>query len=124
MKVGIKIINDNVILNTINPTKDFEILEIDDKYSDCQPLDFCLETLKFSIEKYNDRKQKEIDIIRIEELTNWFNNYFDKQLKQSLWQDDFKPSYDTFFKREYKDINDLKTQAQVVRNQIKELRGK
>lgn len=62
------------------------------------------------------------------ELTNWFDNYFDKQLKQSLWQDNFKVSKDPYFKdengnaRTYADIEELKAQAEIVRETINSLR--
>ena len=58
----------------------------------------------------------------IKQLENWFENYFDKQLKQSLWQEDFKPSYDSILERQYENLNELKEQAQEIRETIKELR--
>lgn len=66
---------------------------------------------------------------KILELTNWFDNYFDKQLTQSQWQKNFKVSQDPYFKDEngnpkiYADIEELKTQAELVRDQIKILRN-
>ena len=59
---------------------------------------------------------------RIEQLTNWFDNYFDKQLNQSLWQDDFTVSHDNYFNKDYANIDELKAQAKIVRNEIRELR--
>ena len=59
---------------------------------------------------------------RIEQLTNWFDNYFDKQLSQSLWQDDFTVSHDDYFNKDYANIDELKAQAEIVRNEIRELR--
>ena len=59
---------------------------------------------------------------RIEQLTNWFDNYFDKQLNQSLWQDDFTVSHDDYFNKDYANIDELKAQAKIVRNEIRELR--
>ena len=59
---------------------------------------------------------------RIEQLTNWFDNYFDKQLNQSLWQDDFTVTHDNYFNKDYANIDELKAQAKVVRNEIRELR--
>ena len=59
---------------------------------------------------------------RIEQLTNWFDNYFDKQLNQSLWQDDFTVSHDDYFNKDYASIDELKAQAKIVRNEIRELR--
>ena len=59
---------------------------------------------------------------KILELTNWFDNYFDKQLNQSLWQDDFTVSHDNYFNKDYASIDELKAQAKVVRDEIRELR--
>lgn len=65
----------------------------------------------------------------LSELTNWFDNYFDKQLKQSQWQKNFKVSSDPYFKdekgqpRTYADIEELKAQAEIVREIIKSLRS-
>ena len=59
---------------------------------------------------------------KIEQLTNWFDNYFDKQLTQSQWQDDFTVSHDDYFNKDYASIDELKAQAKIVRNEIRELR--
>ena len=59
---------------------------------------------------------------RLEDLENWFDNYFDKQLNQSLWQDDFTVSHDNYFNKDYASIDELKAQAKIVRNEIRELR--
>ena len=59
---------------------------------------------------------------RLAELKNWFDNYFDKQLNQSLWQDDFTVSHDDYFNKDYANIDELKAQAKIVRNEIRELR--
>ena len=59
---------------------------------------------------------------KIEQLTNWFDNYFDKQLTQSQWQDDFTVSHDDYFNKDYSSIDELKAQAKIVRNEIRELR--
>lgn len=59
---------------------------------------------------------------KISELINWFDNYFDKQLNQSLWQDDFTVSHDNYFNKDYANIDELKAQAKIVRNEIRELR--
>lgn len=61
-------------------------------------------------------------------LTLWFDNYFDKQFKQSQWQKNFKVNKDPFFKdengkpRTYVDIEELKAQAEIVRETINSLR--
>ena len=121
MKIGIKIENDLICLNKLNPNDTFTILELDDKYSDCQPYDFNKD-LTFNIEKYNKRKQSYLNRQKLAELTNWFDNYFDKQFTQSQWQDDFTISHDNYFNKDYASIDELKAQAKIVRNEIRELR--
>ena len=80
--------------------------------------------LKFQDDKMIMRKasQKELDEQKLLELTNWFDNYFDKQLTQSQWQDDFTVSHDDYFNKDYANIDELKAQAKIVRNEIRELR--
>lgn len=46
----------------------YTIIEVDKKYADCCLGDFN-EDLTFNVEKYNARKQKEIDQLRIVEIT-------------------------------------------------------
>ena len=121
MKIGIKIENDLICLNKLNSNDTFTILELDDKYSDCQPYDFNKD-LTFNIEKYNKRKQNNSNKEKLFELTNWFDNYFDKQLTQSQWQDDFTVSHDNYFNKDYANIDELKAQAKIVRDEIRELR--
>ena len=60
---------------------------------------------------------------RLEDLENWFDNYFDKQLTQSQWQDDFTVSHDDYFNKDYANIDELKAQAKIVAKEIRELRG-
>lgn len=65
---------------------------------------------------------------RLGDLIHWFDKYFSRQLEQSLWQDDFEVSEDPYFKDEngnnktYANIDELKSQAKLVRNEIRELR--
>lgn len=59
---------------------------------------------------------------KVEQLINWFDNYFDKQLTQSQWQDDFTVSHDDYFNKDYANIDELKAQAKFVRDEIRELR--
>lgn len=72
--------------------------------------------------------QEEFNQNKLTELTNWFDNYFDKQLTQSQWQDDFTASKDPYFKDEkgqpktYANIDELKVQAKIVREEIRQLR--
>ena len=101
------------------PPYNFKIIEV--IAEDCEPSDFD-DDLLFNLEKYNARKQKEVDVVKLAELTNWFDNYFDKQLNQSLWQDDFTVSHDNYFNKDYANIDELKAQAKIIRNEIRELR--
>lgn len=64
----------------------------------------------------NKMKDKLID------LENWFDNYFDKQLTQSMWQEDFTVSHDSYFDKDYANLDELKAQAKIVRDEIRELR--
>lgn len=72
--------------------------------------------------------QTELNIQQLAELENWFNNYFEKQLIQSTWQNDFKISPDPYFTDDmgnslvYTNIEELKEKGEEVRKKIKELR--
>lgn len=105
----------------------YTIFEVPDGYEDCAFEDF--DNNGFNIELYNKRKQGYKNQNRLRELTNWFDNYFDKQLKQSQWQKNFKVSPDPYFKdvkgqpKTYADIEELKAQAEIVRETIKSLRN-
>lgn len=68
--------------------------------------------------------EQELAQQKLSELTKWFDDYFDKQFNQSLWQDDFEVSHDDYFDRDYAGIDELKAQATIVRNEIRELRKK
>lgn len=86
---------------------------------------------RIGIDKQFDENGNVIDYInkpkRLEDLKNWFN-WFDNQFKQSQWQKNFKVSKDPYFKDEkgkpriYADIEELKAQAELVRDEIRELR--
>lgn len=88
---------------------------------DCEVLDFN-DDLTFSEEKYNQRKERKLNAERLNTLENWFNYYFDKQLTQSQWQENFKVSHDDYFNKDYENIDELKAQAEIVRQEIKNLR--
>ena len=66
-------------------------------------------------------QEKKID--KIQALENWFSEYFDYQLRQSMWQSNFVVSYDDYFKKTYSNIDELKQQAELVRSIIKALRA-
>lgn len=67
IKICVKMINnktyidkdfiDNFGIDKVN-LYDYTIVEIDEKYSDCEPSDF--DGLYFNINKYNERKSKEL----------------------------------------------------------------
>ena len=66
--------------------------------------------------------EEELKRRKLLELENWFNNYFEKQLIQSTWQNDFTISCDKYFNCNYLTIEELKAKAEEVRNEIKKLR--
>ena len=65
----------------------------------------------------------------LKDLENWFDNYFDKMLTQSLWQTNFVISPDPFFMKNdgqpmtYTNLEELKIKAESVRNEIRALRS-
>lgn len=59
---------------------------------------------------------------KMSELIAWFK-WFDNQILQSLWQDDFEVSHDNYFNKDYVNIDELKAQAKIVRDEIRKLRG-
>lgn len=75
------------------------------------------------VERDIEQENKNALSAKLSRLESWFNNYFDKQLTQSLWQDDFEVSHDDYFDKDYEGIQELKAQAEVVRQEIKELRN-
>lgn len=78
-----------------------------------------LETQEKKNQSFLEFREKQI---KLNELTNWFDNYFDKQLTQSQWQDDFTVSHDAYFDKDYANIDELKVQAKLVRDEIRKLR--
>lgn len=83
-----------------------------------------INTNNYVLEKCDNIIVDEKSIIHsnILNLTNWFNAYFDKQLTQSMWQDDFTVSHDDYFDKDYANIDELKAQAEIVRREIKQLK--
>ena len=125
MKIGIKIENDLICLNKLNPNDTFTILELDDKYSDCQPYDFNKD-LTFNIEKYNKRKQNNSNKEKLFELTNWFNTdytTYEQMLvrRKTLGIED--TIVDEFRNKTYHNLIELYEEAEVVAKEIRELRG-
>lgn len=66
--------------------------------------------------------EKEIKANELLKLENWFNSYFERQLIQSFWQNDFVISHDDVFGVNYSTIDELKAKGEEVRAQIKNLR--
>lgn len=79
---------------------------------------------QIDIEKQIGIKQNEI-----EKLENWFDNFFQPQLIQSMWQNNFQLSKDTLFLDDnnqhliYQNIDELKAKGEKIRTQIKTLRA-
>lgn len=110
-----KAINDGYILcNIPNDIKDFCSYDFDDN--------------GFNHEKYQNRKNNSLLKNEVFSLEKWFNEFFEMQLIQSLWQSNFKVTKDIYFKDEngefktYSNIEELKTQGEIVRQRIKEIR--
>ena len=104
----------------------YSFIDIDDKYSDCNSFDFDYLNGQFSFNenKYNKRKDIENKQKKLYELENWFDSYFEKQLIQSMWQQNFIVSRDNYFDKSYTTIDELKTQGEIVRAEIKQLRSR
>ena len=70
-----------------------------------------------------------MDKYKLGDLIHWFETFFRAQLEQHSWQNDYKPSEDPYFKNEngtpktYSTFEDLKQQAQFVRDEIKRLKN-
>lgn len=111
---------------------------LDDDY--VNKANFCNESGEYSIEEIEpDEKGRRFKFVKIEkapidyelqslttelsDLKFWFNDFFDKQLIQSLWQTDYTVSHDNYFNKDYETVEDLKEQAEVVRARIKELKS-
>ena len=58
----------------------------------------------------------------LNELVAWFDNYFAKQLQQSQWQDDFTVSHDEYLDKDYANLDELKVQAKIFRDRIREIK--
>ena len=85
------------------------------------------ETREISQEEYDlfiiREEERQNKKLKLRELNDWFENYFEKQLIQSMWQTDFVISFDKYFEKEYNTVEELKEQGEKVRAEIKLLRG-
>ena len=115
-------INYHLVYGEEKAIKDgYTIVEIPQGYEDCALQD--IENGVFSVERYNMRKNKFSMQNELSELENWFNNFFENQLIQSIWQTNFKVSHDNYFNKDYSSIEELKAQGEIVRARIKEIRS-
>lgn len=80
-----------------------------------------------SIQVYIPYTEEELERLNNQKLVNeyeqWFNDYFDKQLNQHLWQIDYVPSFDNYFNCEYVSWEDVCEKANFIRAEIKRLRN-
>lgn len=103
----------------------------EEKYSDAIKSLEGIDGTIIEVEPFNGKRQfqlvkidreEELKQKKLCELENWFNNYFERQLIQSIWQTNFIISYDKYFNCSYGTIDELKAKAEEVRNKIKILR--
>ena len=92
------------------PPYNYTKVEIDDKYSDCINQDFN-EDLTFNVEKYNARKQKEINQLRIDEI---------KPRLEQLSQDLIQAQAGAVFE----DLEERKAEFKSLHNELRVLLGK
>ena len=92
------------------PPYNYTKVEIDDKYSDCQASDFN-DDLSFNVDKYNARKQKENNQLRINEI---------KPRLEQLSQDLIQAQAGAVFE----DLEERKAEFQVLHNELRVLLGK
>lgn len=93
-----------------NPPYNYTKVEINDIYSDCQASDFN-DDLTFNVDKYNTRKQKELDEIELPKLQSELSS-----LSQDLIQAQAGAVIDN--------LEERKARFQVVHNRIREIMGK
>lgn len=135
MKIGVRqeqngliYIDKNLIdgIDYTQPPYSFTIIDVDKE--DCEPVDFNMD-LSFSLAKYNARKQKEIDDVKLMELTNWFKNdyttyeqMFTRREKlgiSDVIEDEFR---NRVGENAYHNLIELYEEAEVVAKEIRELR--
>lgn len=88
----------------------FTKVELNEQYSDCCYEDFN-DDLTFSVEKYNSRKQKEKDVIRIAEIDARL-----KKLDQDFRQADLGAVFE--------DLDERKAEFITLHNELRQLLGK
>ena len=93
----------------IKPPYNYKIVEIDDKYADCVISDFN-DDLSFNVEKYNARKQKENNQLRINEI---------KPRLEQLSQDLIQAQVGAVFE----DLEERKAEFITLHNELRQLLG-
>ena len=103
----------------------YKVVEVPDGYEDCAFEDF--DDNGFNVELYNNRKQGNINEIKILQLDNWFKadyatyeQMFTRREKLGI-EDTI---VDEFRNKTYHNIIELYTEAEVVAKEIRELREK
>lgn len=101
----------------------YTIIEVPQGYEDCAFEDF--DSNGFNVELYNQRKQKENNAVRIEELDNWFKTdyaTYEQMLvrRKTLGIED--TIVDEFRNKTYHNIIELYEEAEIVAKEIRELR--
>lgn len=92
--------------------KGYVVVDVPEDYKDCCSGDFI--DFKFSVERYNSRKQKENNQFRIIEINKWFQEY-DNQVKQYERCKRLGIEFD-------KDIVELDNQAKVYQEELRSLK--
>lgn len=106
------------------PPYNFTIIEVEKE--DCVESDFN-DDLTFNLDKYNDRKQRGNNCVKLEELDNWFkNNYtmYEQMLvrRKTLGIDD--TIVDGFRNKTYNNLVDLYNEGEIVAGEIRVLKEK
>ena len=104
------------------PPYNYSFVEVENE--DCEPIDFN-DDLTFNFEKYNTRKQKEINQNKILELDNWFKTKYREYnemltRRKELGIEDV--IVDEFRNKTYHNLIELYEEAEVVAKEIRELR--
>lgn len=103
----------------------YKIIEIPDGYGNCSLEDF--DANGFNVELYNQRKQKENNAVRIEELDNWFKTDYAKY-EQMFNRRHFLAIEDVivdeFRGKSYHNLGELYREGEDVAKEIRELKEK
>ena len=104
------------------PPYNFSFVEVEKE--DCETTDFNYD-LTFNVEKYNARKQKEVDVVKLSDLDNWFKTQY-REYNEMLTRRKELGIEDTivdeFRNKTYHNLSELYREAEVVASEIRELR--